>query len=165
MLALKPPGKQTFMRIKPTIKNFKLPTRNSENAGGYDLYMPTAGFAHCNAPEAITVNLGFKCALPEGCVGLIIPRSGAGGKRGASLNNIVGLIDQDYRGDWKIMVRNRNKNVLRWEVGDSLFQLVIVQAFQGEPELLGDDEELDDTVRGEGGFGSTDIDVDLSAEI
>jgi len=98
------------------------------------------------------VGLGFAAAVPEGHVALLLPRSGAGAKKGVSLNNTVGVIDPDYRGEWKACLRVKNKAPLKWEAGEKLLQAVIVPVARVE---LNQVEDLDETVRGDGGFGST----------
>lgn len=140
------------MNIKPLHPNFKMPSYGSDQAGGLDLFMPTAGRANPGDPEATKVGLGFAAAVPEGHVALLLPRSGAGAKRGVSLNNTVGVIDSDYRGEWTAFIRARNKMPVKWNVGDKLLQAVIVPVARVD---LNQVEDLDDTSRGEGGFGST----------
>lgn len=140
------------MNIKPLHPNFICPEYGSEQAGGMDLFMPTRGSANKQDAQATEVGLGFAAAVPEGHVALVIPRSGAGAKKGVSLNNTVGLIDSDYRGEWKAYIRNRNSAPIKWEVGDKLLQAVIIKAEQVPLDIV---EELDDTARGDGGFGST----------
>jgi len=140
------------MNIKPMSPNFKMPTYGSEHAGGMDLYMPSRGSANQQDAEGTMVGLGFAAAVPEGHVALLLPRSGAGAKKGVSLNNTVGVIDPDYRGEWKACLRVRNKAPLKWEAGEKLLQAVIVPVARVE---LNQVEDLDETDRGEGGFGST----------
>lgn len=140
------------MNIKPLHPNFKCPVYSSDNAGGMDLFMPTRGSANKQDARATEVGLGFAAAVPEGHVALLLPRSGAGAKKGVSLNNTVGVIDADYRGEWKAYIRNRNLAPLKWDAGDRLLQAVIVKAEQVSLDIV---DELDDTARGEGGIGST----------
>ena len=140
------------MNIKKLHPNFKMPTRGTEHAGGYDLYMPEAGVLMPGATYGQMVPLGFAAEIPVGYVALLLPRSGAGAKHGVSLNNTVGVIDADYRGEWMACLRMKNGIPHRWEAGDRLIQFVLVPAHTPELVLV---EELDTTVRGEGGFGST----------
>ena len=140
------------MNIKKLHPNFKMPTRGTEHAGGYDLYMPEAGVLMPGATYGQMVPLGFAAEIPVGFVALLLPRSGAGAKHGVSLNNTVGVIDADYRGEWMACLRVKNGIPHRWEAGDRLIQFVLVPAHTPELVLV---EELDTTARGEGGFGST----------
>lgn len=139
------------MNIKKLHPNFKMPTRGTEHAGGYDLYMPEAGVLMPGATYGQMVPLGFAAEIPVGYVALLLPRSGAGVK-GVSLNNTVGVIDADYRGEWMACLRMKNGIPHRWEAGDRLIQFVLVPAHTPELVLV---EELGTTDRGEGGFGST----------
>ena len=140
------------MNIKPLHQNFKMPTRGTDLAGGYDIYMPEAGTVRACAAEGVMVGLGFAAEVPVGYVALLLPRSSAGVKLGVALNNTVGVIDADYRGEWKACLRVHNHNFVGWEAGDRLIQFLLVPV--GTPELVLV-ESLSDTLRGEGGFGST----------
>jgi dUTP pyrophosphatase len=140
------------VKFKALHPNFKLPTRGSEHAGGWDLYMPMADVVYFGGELAYPIPLGFSAAVPEGHVALLLPRSGVGSKNGLSLNNTCGVIDSDYRGEWIATLRLRNSGYFAWEAGDRLLQMLIVPVAQITPELV---DELDETVRGTGGYGST----------
>lgn len=145
------------MQFKQLHPNFQLPTQGSEAAGGYDLYMPEAGVVkeyNVDYPDTThtMVDLGFAAAVPLGYVAIIAPRSGAGAKFGAELRNTIGIIDADFRGSWKVAVAQVEGNELSWSAGERLFQFVIVPAHTIKPVLV---DELPDSVRGAGGFGST----------
>lgn len=140
------------MNIKKLHPNFKMPTRGTEHAGGYDLYMPEAGVLMPGATYGQMVPLGFAAEIPVGFVALLLPRSGAGAKHGVSLNNTVGVIDADYRGEWMACLRVKNGVPHRWEAGERLLQFILVPVGTTELNLV---EELGTTNRGEGGFGST----------
>ncbi|TKW65219.1 MAG: dUTP diphosphatase [Paracoccus denitrificans] len=142
------------MQFKQLHPNFQKPTRGTDFAGAYDLYMPTAGTVnqHDVPGEGLLVGLGFAAAVPVGFVALILPRSGAGAKHGVELRNTVGVIDADYRGEWMVKVAQREGKEFGWAEGERLFQYILVPAAQFDPELV---DELPPTNRGEGGFGST----------
>ena len=140
------------MNIKQLHQNFKMPTRGTDHAGGYDIYMPEKGSMMPGASYGQMVPLGFSAEVPVGYVVLLLPRSGAGAKHGVSLNNTVGVIDADYRGEWMACLRMKNGLPHRWEVGDRLLQFILVPVNTPELVLV---EELSSTERGEGGFGST----------
>ena len=142
------------MKIKPIHPNFTPPYRATPGSGGYDLFMPEGGSILHNSHEGAFVPLGFAAAVPKGYVALILPRSGKGSKEGLSLNNTVGVIDSDYRGEWIACLRVKNHKVLIWNPGDKLLQFILVPVHTPELELV---TELTSTDRGEGGFGSTGI--------
>lgn len=140
------------MNIKPLHKDFIVPTRGTDKSGGYDLYMPEGGTVFGDAPVAEKVGLGFAAEIPEGHVGIILPRSGKGVNFGLELNNTAGIIDADYRGEWMVAIRMKNQGKFTWEAGERLFQLLIVPVAAVALTVV---DALDDTVRGEGGWGST----------
>lgn len=137
------------MRIKPISNNFIMPTKGSNDAGAIDLYMPEEGSVDGTEKK---IPLGFAAAIPKGYVGLLLPRSGTGAKHGLELNNTCGVIDADYRGEWIAVLRTKSGNVFSWEKGERVLQCVLVPSFSPTLELV---DELDETVRGEGGFGSS----------
>lgn len=140
------------MNIQPLHENFKAPTRGTEYAGGYDLYMPEAGALNPFADVGQMVGLGFAAEVPVGYVALLLPRSGAGAKHGISLNNTVGVIDADYRGEWKASLRLRNGIPYNWDAGERLLQFVLVPVHTPELVIV---DKLGETNRGKGGFGHT----------
>lgn len=145
------------MQFKKLHPNFQLPVRSSSLAGGYDLFMPEAGEYPGYDRGGCThkmVGLGFRAAVPVGFVALILPRSGAGAKRGIELRNTVGVIDSDYRGEWMVAVTQQEGDHFVWEAGDRIYQYLLVPVAQFDPVLV---EELPSTDRGEGGFGSTGV--------
>lgn len=101
----------------------------------------------------ITFECGFRIAIPEGYAALIIPRSSLG-KRGITIPNSPGLIDSDYRGPVSVILKNNGGNPFHLRDGDRVAQMVIVPVPKVVWHLV---EELDDTERGEGGFGSTGV--------
>ena len=140
------------MNIKPLHPNFQAPTRGSDKAGGYDIYMPEGGMVTARGHEAVKIGLGFAAEVPEGYVAKIYPRSGKGAKHGLALNNTVGIIDSDYRGEWMAAVRVHDADSFYWKPGERLFQFVLVPVLTPELTIV---NELDTTERGEGGFGSS----------
>lgn len=111
--------------------------------------------------ETKIINTGIKVAIPKGHVGILASRSGLGVKEGLVVAQGVGVIDSDYRGELKVPIFNRNererKNVL---FGDRIAQLLIMPVIQPAIEVVTvanvyEDNSLDETERGEGGFGST----------
>ena len=138
------------MRFKALHPNFILPTKGSIGAGALDIYMPEAGAVALNQMK--TVGLGFAAAVPKGYVALLLPRSSSGAKYGLELNNTCGVIDSDYRGEWKAVLRTKSPTTFSWKAEERVLQMLLVPVFDALPELV---DELDETLRGTGGFGST----------
>ena len=139
------------MKFKKIHPNAQLPTKGSTAAGGYDIYMPQIG--SLNPFEKEMFPLGFSAEVPPGYVALILPRSGAGAKKGVELINTCGVIDADYRGEWMAMLSlKKDHQSFMFEAGEKLLQFVLVPVADITPEWA---DELSDTDRGEGGFGST----------
>jgi dUTP pyrophosphatase len=137
------------MRIQSLHNGFIMPTKGTQYAGAYDIYMPTAGSADGNSKM---YGLGFAAEVPENHVALLLPRSSSGAKYGLELNNTCGVIDSDYRGEWKAALRTKNIQPLTWEAGDRLLQFLIVPVVQVSLVLV---DSVSKTDRAEGGFGST----------
>lgn len=138
------------MRIKPLHPNFKMPVKSTQGAGAFDIYMPESGSVLGNVPTPVP--LGFAAKVPDGHVALIFPRSGVGTRDGLELNNTCGIIDSDYLGEWKAFLRTKSGKHFSWKADDRVLQFLIVPVSQVEL-ILSDD--LGDTERGAGGFGST----------
>lgn len=102
--------------------------------------------------ERKLVSTGIRIAIPEGCEGQVRPRSGLAVKHGISMVNTPGTIDSDYRGEIKVLLINLGQNVVQLAAGERIAQLVICPVVRAEIAVV---EELDDTQRGSGGFGST----------
>ncbi len=127
------------------------PTRAHDDDAGYDL---RASEAATLAPGGrASVGTGVAVAIPEGHAGLVLPRSGLAARHGISLVNAPGLIDAGYRGEVRVLLLNTDREAA-FDVapGDRIAQLVIVR--HEAPELV-EVDSLDETVRGDGGFGST----------
>lgn len=140
------------MNIQPLHPNFQVPARATDLAGGYDIFMPYSGLLFPHQDQGELMPLGFAAEVPQGYVALLLPRSGTGAKFGVSLNNTVGVIDADYRGEWKASLRLKNGTPFSWEAGERLLQFLIVPVLT--PELVVVDQ-LDDTARGNTGFGGS----------
>ena len=129
-----------------------LPTYGSAEAAGADLY------ACLDAPIVVApgktawVPTGIALEVPKGCAGLIYARSGMAAKRGLAPANKVGVIDSDYRGEIKVVILNHGDVEQTIEPGERIAQFVITPVLTPEYVFA---EELTDTQRGEGGFGST----------
>lgn len=136
-----------FQRL-PHAQDLPLPSRATPGAAGIDL---AAAAAVSLAPGAIlTIPTGFAVQIPEGYVGLLRSRSGLA--FGPKIDAFHGTIDCDYRGEIMVRLTNFGTEKIHLKRGTRIAQLVVVPVFAGEIEEA---ETLDDTQRGEGGFGST----------
>ncbi|MGN0974313.1 MAG: dUTP diphosphatase [Bacilli bacterium] len=140
------------VNIKKLDDKAKLPTYGSEFAAGADLYacMDEAIDIAPNTTEFIHTGLAFQ--IPEGYVGLVYARSGLGCKKGLAPANKVGVIDSDYRGEVMVALRNHSTETRTIEPGDKIAQMVLTPYLKADYQIA---DELDDTIRGAGGFGST----------
>lgn len=102
--------------------------------------------------ETVMVGTGVHMAIPVGHVGLCFPRSGLASKRGITLANCVGVIDTDYRGEVMAPLHNVTRSVRTVHRGERIFQMLVLRLPDVE---LREVDELDETERGDGGFGST----------
>ena len=98
------------------------------------------------------VHTGLSLEIPVGYAGLIFARSGLACKRGLAPANKVGVIDADYRGEIMVALHNHTEDSVSIDAGERVAQLAIMPFLKAEFELS---DELSDTVRGAGGFGST----------
>ncbi len=137
------------MDIKSLTSAFIMPTKASDKAGAFDIFMPTAGSV---SGESQLIGLGFAAAVPDGHVALLLPRSSSGAKHGLELNNTCGVIDSDYRGEWKAAMRTKSGIPFSWQAGDRVLQFLVVPIANVS---LNQVDDLDETKRGEGGFRST----------
>jgi len=134
-------------QVKLNYEDAQAPTRGSDEAAGYDLYSYESETV---VPKQIKlIDTGISIRVPEGTYGRIAPRSSVS-KKGILIN--AGVIDRDYRGPVKVMVHNLSNDNYVINKNDRIAQLILEQIKTPPVELV---EELDDTVRGEGGFGST----------
>ena len=144
------------IKVKKLNDKAKLPTRGSDQAAGYDLYScfpDDWGERLVIQPnETVKINTGLSMELPEGYFGAIFARSGLAIKQGLRLQNSVALIDSDYRGEYIVALHNDSDFEQRIYDGDRIAQLVLLPYQQMEFKEV---EELSDTDRGSGGFGST----------
>jgi dUTP pyrophosphatase len=137
------------MQIQSLHPAFIMPIKASEKAGAYDIYMPEAGTADGTSRM---FGLGFATAIPDGYVALLLPRSSSGAKHGLELNNTCGVIDSDYRGEWKAALKTKSGLPFQWNMGDRILQFMILPVATVQLNLI---ETLSETNRGVLGFGST----------
>lgn len=143
--------KQT-VRIKKLKEEAILPTYGSEKAAGADLYACMEAAVSIEPQEAALIHTGIAMEIPDGYVGLVYARSGLATKQGLAPSNKVGVIDADYRGEIMVSLFNQSKETRVIEPGERIAQIVITPFLAAE---FVPSEELNETGRGEGGFGST----------
>ena len=146
--------KQSTLKIKKLYPNVQLPTPAYATSGsaGIDLHVVGIPAAEIVEPrQTMIVNTGIAVSIPEGYVGLIMPRSGLGTK-GLVLGNLTGVIDSDYRGEIILQLWNRSNTPILIKILDRVAQMLIVPVAQPTIEVV---DELDTTERGDKGFGST----------
>ena len=140
------------VRVKILKWGARLPTYGSAEAAGADLYACLDCSVTIQPGETVLIPTGFALEVPKGCAGLIYARSSMGVKRGLAPANKVGVIDSDYRGEVMVGLHNHSKLPQTVEHRERIAQLVITPVFTPGFNQV---EELDDTARGAGGFGST----------
>ena len=139
------------INIKLNDINAKVPTRGSSQAAGWDLYATTDVVIWPH--ETTKVDTGIIAEIPEGYFGAIFARSGLATKHGLRPANCVGVVDSDYRGNIIVALHNDTEVRKSVNAGDRIAQLVIMPYLPVEFNVV---DELTDTERGKGGFGSTD---------
>lgn len=132
----------------------KTPTRGSEYAAGWDLYAATNYDIKIPPHETVKIGTGLKISLPHTLFGAICARSGLATKQGLRPANCVGIIDADYRGEVIVAIHNDSNDPQIVSGGSRIAQLIVIP-YWNIPWVEVDD--LDETDRGEGGFGSTGV--------
>ena len=140
------------IRVKKLRENAILPTYGSAWAAGADLYACLEAEVTVEPHCTVFVPTGIALEVPMSCAGLIYARSSLGAKRGLAPANKVGVIDSDYRGEVMVALHNHGLVPQTVSHGERIAQLLITPVITAAFEEA---EELSDTVRGEGGFGST----------
>ena len=144
--------KEDTIEIKKLNEMAIIPTYGSIDAAGADLYACTDNQEEFMPHETKLIKTGIAMAIPKGLVGLVFARSGLASKRGLAPANKVGVIDADYRGEIMVALHNHTESVQTIEKGERIAQIAFVPYVKGNFNVV---DELSETVRGEGGFGST----------
>lgn len=129
-----------------------LPEQGSAYAAGYDLFADVEQALEIEPHKTVMIPTGLAMEIPEGYFGGIFARSGLASKEGLRPANCVGVVDADYRGEVKVALHNDGEVVRTVQPGQKVAQLVVVPFLSVEFDEV---ENLSDTVRGVGGFGST----------
>lgn len=144
-----------IINIKKTDENAKIPTYGSEFAAGADLYAVIhneENRVEILHGETAFIDTGIVMEIPNGYVGLIYARSGLACKQGLAPANKVGVIDSDYRGNIMVALYNQSNETRIVSEGDRIAQIIIQPVEQFGFKVK---ENLSDTIRGNGGFGSS----------
>lgn len=141
------------MNVKFLNEYAKVPTRGSAYAAGYDLYAAIDKPIIIFPGDTVSVTTGLAMEIPEDYFGAIFARSGLATKRGLRPANCVGVVDADYRGEIIVAIHNDSDKIQQIEPGERIAQMVFLPyRGMGNFEVV---DELNDTARGAGGFGST----------
>lgn len=144
--------KTTKRKIKKLNENAIIPTLGSEEAAGVDLYACIDNTIYISPHETVKIDTGIAVELPKGTFGAIFARSGLATKEGLAPANKVGVIDSDYRNSIIVALHNHSNMSRTINPGERIAQLVVMPYVPIEFKEV---EELSDTKRGFGGFGST----------
>ena len=140
------------IQIKKLSKSVSIPKYETLGSSGMDLAAHIKDNIIINSGEKALVSTGIFIAIPRGYEVQIRPRSGLAAKKNITVLNTPGTIDADYRGEIKVILINLGKEKFVIENGERIAQMVVCPVVQANLEEV---EELSDTIRGSGGFGST----------
>jgi dUTP pyrophosphatase len=140
------------VKIKRLNKLAKIPTRGTAESAGYDLYAATDKDIQIPPHSNVKIGTGIAMSIPNGFFGGIFARSGVATKRNMRPSNCVGIVDSDYTGEVIVSIHNDSTETKTIQRGERIAQLVIVPYLS---VMFDEVNELDETDRGDGGFGST----------
>lgn len=143
------------MRIKFLNDRAQMPTNGSKYAAGYDLYAANENPVIVYPGTCEKIGTGLAMEIPVGFFGAIFARSGLATKQGLRPANCVGVVDSDYRGEVIVAIHNDSNESRQIAPGERIAQLVLLP--YGVVDCFEVVDELEDTDRGEGGFGSTGV--------
>ncbi len=141
-----------IVNIKKLDERAIIPSYASQFSAGCDLYALTDGDIIIKSGETVLIHTGIALEIPVGFAGLIYARSGLATKKGLAPANKVGVIDADYRGEIMVALHNHSNEDRIIENGERIAQLVITPFLKAD---FNEVEELEETTRGAGGFGSS----------
>ena len=148
---------QTQMQVKilKMRETVRLPRKGTNDAAGFDLCSNDLENIVINPGEKKFIHTGLKMEMPRGYAGFIYARSGLGCKFGVVPSNCVGVIDSDYRGEVMVCLHNHGTEDFEVRYQYNIAQIVFMPVPEVEIVEVNDENELTDTLRDEGGFGST----------
>ena len=144
--------KEENIQIKLLNDNAKIPTYGSNDAAGADIYANINTAITIKPHETVFIKTGLAFAIPKGLVGLVYARSGLSCKQGLAPANKVGVIDSDYRGELMVALHNHSEERKIINPNDRIAQIVFTPYIKAS---FIETDNLDETTRGNGGFGST----------
>ena len=140
------------VKVKKLRDNARLPVYGTAFSAGADLCACLDGPVTLAPGETRLISIGISMEIPEGYAGLVFARSGLATKRSLAPANKVGVIDSDYRGEFFVPLHNHGTVAQTIEDGERIAQMILTPYLTAK---FVEASELSDTVRGEGGFGST----------
>ncbi len=140
------------VKIKKLKENAIIPTKGSSKAAGYDLYACCDNTITIEPCKTEKISTGIAVQPPTGYFGAIFARSGLATKHGLRPANCVGICDEDYTGEYVVVLRNDSDNLQVVKPGDRIAQMIFLPYMNVDFEEV---DKLEDTSRGNGGFGST----------
>lgn len=140
------------IKINKLDENAIIPTYGTEFSAGADIYSLPGKDIKVAPGETVMINTGIAAEIPEGYAGFVFARSGLASKKGLAPANKVGVVDSDYRGEIMVALHNHGDKKAVVAGGERIAQLVIMPCIAAEYIVC---DELSDTRRGSGGFGST----------
>ena len=140
------------VKLKKLLPNAVTPTYGTEFSAGADLYAAIDNDITIEPGCTEFIHTGLAMEIPVGLVGLVYARSGMACKKGLAPANKVGVIDSDYRGEIMVALHNHSNSAITVAPGERVAQMVIAPFITAVYEEV---DTLEDSVRGEGGFGST----------
>lgn len=138
--------------LKRLNKNAKEPFKASESAAAYDLFACIDNPITIKPHQTVLIGTGWAIQPPKGFCVYIMARSGLATKKGLRPANCVGLCDWDYRGEYKVALHNDSEEAQTIQPNERIAQMMFVPFFSAEFKIV---DELEDTERSAGGFGST----------
>ena len=140
------------LKVKKLVENAIIPKKANQYAAGYDLYSSNTEDLVIKAQGKALVPTGCAFAIPHGNYGRIAPRSGLAWKKHLDVG--AGVIDSDYRGEVRVVIFNLSQEDYVVTPGERIAQMIIEKVV---PTQIAEVDDLEETVRGEGGFGSTGV--------
>lgn len=143
---------ESIINIKKLDEKSVIPKYGTEYSAGVDLYSVSDSDIVIKAHETVLIKTGLAMEIPEGYGGFIFARSGLATKKGLAPANKVGVVDADYRGEIMVALHNHTNEDQTIEAHERIAQMVFLPFLRAN---FNEVEELSETVRGTGGFGST----------
>lgn len=150
-------GERNDMKIyfQKLVPDAVIPVRATRQSAGFDLSLCGQQPVTIQPGETVMIHTGIAVVLPEGTAGMVYPRSGLASRHGLALANCVGVIDSDYRGELMVPLYNHSGEAYTVSPGERVAQMVVTPVLLPEVEEIPAGDQLPESERGTGGFGST----------